>query len=337
MIMLELIVPVQAEQCIALLKRMPKNHPVRPIVEKDLRLWLKGYYGERNVAYHLSFLPEDEYYIFHGLRLKDKKFFQMDVLLISSKFALIIEVKNISGTLKFKKGSNLMTRELNNLEEGMDNPIQQVKRHHLQFSNWLRFHHFKGIPVEHLVVISKTSTILETSPDNLQIFQKLIYAESLLDKIQELEGKYTKSRITKKTLTQLSDTLLTEHSIDFPDVLQKYNLSHSDILPGVQCPNCNKFEMEYISASWRCSICKFTAKKAHLPAVNDYFLILNQSITRRQLAEFLKMEPMKARNILHTIKLPSTGIKRGTKYFLPKNCIFSPHDENSMEKGEFFT
>ncbi|WP_254782338.1 nuclease-related domain-containing protein [Bacillus sp. OK048] len=335
--MLELIVPVQAEQCIALLKRMPKGHPVRPTVEKDLRLWLKGYYGELNVAYYLSFLPEDEYYIFHGLRLMDKKSFQMDLLLISSKFALIIEVKNISGKLKFNKGSDLMTRELNNLEEGMDNPIQQVKRHHLQFTNWLKNKQFKGIPLERLVVISKTSTIIETTPDNLQIFQKLIYAESLLDKIRELEVKYTKPRITKKTLTRLSDTLLQNHKIEIPDVFQKYNLNQSDIKPGVQCPKCDKFGMEYISASWRCSKCEFISKKAHLLAINDYFLILNQSITRKQLAAFLQIDPMKARNILLTTNLPSTGTKRGTKYFLPKNCIFSPHDENSMKKGEFFT
>jgi hypothetical protein len=336
-IILELTVPIQAEQCIALLRRMPKGHPIRSTVEKDLRSWLKGYYGEQNVAYHLSFLPENEYYIFHGLRLKDKNAFQMDLLLISSKFALIMEVKNISGKLKFTKGSDQMKRELNNLEEGMDNPIQQVKRHHLQFTNWLRFHQFKGIPVEHLVVISKTSTIIETTPDNLHIFQKLIYAESLIDKIKELEMKYSKPRITKNVLTSLSDTLLKEHHIYIPDVLQKYNLSRSDIMQGVHCTNCNTFKMEYISASWCCSQCNSTSKKAHLPAINDYFLILNSSITRKQLAEFLKMDPIKARNLLLPLNLPSTGQKRGTRYFLPKNCIFYPLDENSMKKGEFFT
>lgn len=337
MIKLELIVPVQAEQCIALLKRMPKGHPVRPTVEKDLRIWLKGYYGELNVGYYLTFLPEDEYYIFHGLRLKDKKSFQMNLLLVSAKFALIIEVKNISGKLIFKKGSDLMTRELNNLEEGMDNPIQQVKRHHHQFNNWLKCHQFKGIPVERLVVISKTSTIIETPPDNIQIFQKLIYAESLIDKIKELETKYTKPRITKKVLTQLSDTLLKEHEILIPDVLQKYNLSQSDIKPGVQCTNCNSFNMKYISACWRCDVCHFTSKTAHLSAIKDFFLILNESITRKQLAEFLKIAPTKARYMLLLLNLPSTGQKRGTKYYLPKNCILSPLNEDDMKKGEFFT
>jgi hypothetical protein len=336
-IKLELIVPVQVEQCISLLNRLPKDHHKKPIVEKDLRISLKGYYGEKNVAYHLSFLPDDEYYIFHGLRLKDKMWFQMDVLLVSAKFSLIIEVKNISGKLKFSKGLNLMTRELNNEEEGMDNPIQQVKRHHLQFNNWLKFHQFKGIPVEHLVVISKTSTIIETAPDNLQIYEKLIYAESLVGKIKELEIKYTKPRITKKVITQLSDTLLKKHEILIPDVLEKYNLSQSDIKLGVQCTNCNSFTMKYISAKWRCSQCQFTSKIAHVLAIKDYFLLLNQSITRKQLAEFLKMDPLKARNLLLSLNFPSTGTKRGTKYFLPKNCILSPHNENSMKKGEFFT
>ncbi|MFS0774679.1 nuclease-related domain-containing protein [Neobacillus sp. 3P2-tot-E-2] len=337
MIKLELIVPVQAEQCIALLKRMPKGHPVRPIVEKDLRIWLKGYYGELNVGYHLSFLPEEEYYIFHGLRLKDKMAFQMDLLLVSAKFALIIEVKNISGKLIFKKGSDLMTRELNNVEEGMDNPIQQVKRHHLQFNNWLKVHQFKGIPVEHLVVISKTSTIIETTPDNIQIFEKLIYAESLIDKIKELEMKYTKPRITKKIISDLSDTLLKEHEIFLPDVLQKYTISQSDIRTGVQCPNCDVFYMKYLSANWYCSRCKFTSKTAHLPAIKDYFLIISQTLKRKQLAEYLHIDLIKARNLLLSLKLPSTGTKRSTKYYLPKNCILSPLNENDMKKGEFFT
>jgi hypothetical protein len=340
LIMLGLKLSVQAEQCIALLRRMPKGHPVRPIVEKDLRIWLKGYYGELNVSYYVSFLPENEYYIFHGLRLKDKMDFQMDLLLISSKFALIIEVKNISGKLKFEKGSDLMIRELNNVDEGMDNPIQQVKRHHLQFNNWLRFHQIKGIPVEYLVVISKTSTIIETTPDNQQIFQKIIYAESLLDKIKELEEKYQKPRITKNTLTQLSDTLLNAHHICIPDIFQKYQLSQTDLIPGVQCTNskCKRYPMEYISASWRCNTCKETTKAAHIPAVSDYFLLYSPILTRKQFADFLQVDsPIKARYLLLALNLLSTGTKRGTKYFLPKNCIFSPHDENSMKKGGFFT
>ncbi|MEH7272126.1 nuclease-related domain-containing protein [Neobacillus vireti] len=268
--------------------------------------------------------------------MKDKNWFQMDVLLVSAKFILIIEVKNISGKLKFNKGSDLMTRELNDLEEGMDNPIQQVKRHHLQFNNWLKGHQFKGIPVGHLVVISKTSTIIETSPDNLQIFRKLIYAESLLDKIRELEEKYEKHRLPKKNLAHLSDTLLNEHTLLITDILQKYNLSQGELKPGALCLTCKK-TMEFISASWRCSGCQTISKTAHISAISDYFLLYNQTITRKQLAEYLEITSTQAKYLLECLNLPSSGTKRSTKYFLPKNCILSPHKENDMKKGEFFT
>ncbi|MGG1677915.1 nuclease-related domain-containing protein [Neobacillus sp. NRS-1170] len=155
---MELRIPNQALQCMALLRRVPKNHPVRPIVEKDLRSWMKGYYGEKQVEYYLSLLPEEPYYIFHGLRLKDKKYFQMDLLILTQNFGLIVEIKNISGRIFFKKGSNSVTRVYENMEEGISNPIEQVKRHKMQFFNWLSKNQIKGYPIEHLVTFRKTST-----------------------------------------------------------------------------------------------------------------------------------------------------------------------------------
>ncbi|MEH7436226.1 nuclease-related domain-containing protein [Neobacillus drentensis] len=155
MIVLPLKLPIIALQCMALLRRLPKNHLMRPTIERDLRAWLKGYYGEKECVYYLSFLPEDKYYIFHGIRLTDKKAFQMDLLVVSQSFALIAEVKNVSKKLIFKKESNHVIKEFNNEEEGIQNPILQVKRQRMQFINWLEKRLIKGLPIERLVVISK--------------------------------------------------------------------------------------------------------------------------------------------------------------------------------------
>jgi hypothetical protein len=326
MIKLELTMPVQALQCNAALQRLSKKHPLRPNIEKDLRKWLKGYYGERDVGYYLSFLPEEQFFIFHGLRLKDKKAFQMDIVLLSPRYILIIEVKNISGKIIFKKGSNHVVKIFNEQEEGMDNPIYQVQRQYQQFRNWLDKFKLKGIPIEHLVVFSNTSTIIETTPDHQGIFQNLIYAEALLDKISKLEAKYQyKTLISLEKLNQLSDFLLTEHTIHIPDFLQTYNLSKTDFCLGVQCPKCQTFSMKYISGSWRCQQCHCSSKTAYKKAIEEYFLLLNPTITRKEFAEFLKIDSTtKAKNLLLALQLPSTGSKRGTRYFLEKKCIFSP-------------
>ncbi len=198
MVVLELQLPIQAYQCMALLRRGLKNHPIRPTIERDLRSWLKGYYGERECTYYLSLLPEDKYYIFHGLRLVDKKPFQIDLVILSPRFILMGEVKNLSKKLIFHKESNHVTKEYNHEQEGISNPILQVKRQKLQFDNWLRKMNMNCLPIERVVIISKSSTKIETTPNNQQIFNEVIYAESLLDKLNELEMKYQKPMFSKK-------------------------------------------------------------------------------------------------------------------------------------------
>jgi hypothetical protein len=336
MIMKELQVPVNVLQRMALLRMLPHYHVVRPEVVSDLKRFLKGYYGERDCCYYLSLLPEDKYFIFHGLRLKDKHEFQMDLLILSRSFILIAEVKNISGKLKFKKGSEQVIQEYNQEETGLPNPISQVKRQRFQFLNWLNQRKVRTVPVEHLVIISKTSTIIETTPDNMQIFQHLIFAERLLDKIQELEKKYPDPRLNQKNINSLSDTLLKEHLHTIPDILKTYKLQKSELIPGVQCQCCKKCKMKYVSAKWMCPNCKLTSKTAHLQPIDDYFYIIDATITRKQFRNYLQIESdINARNLLLTLNLPSIGTKRGTKYYQLPGCILSQDDSNAIEKGEY--
>ncbi|WP_169802788.1 nuclease-related domain-containing protein [Neobacillus soli] len=328
MVVLELMLPIAAYQCMALLRRLPKNHPSRPIIERDLKSWLKGYYGEKECSYYLSLLPEEQYYIFHGLRLTDKKEFQIDLLILCQRFALIAEVKNLSKKLIFKKESNSVTKEFNNEEEGISNPILQVKRQKIQFVNWLGKVQMKGLPIERLVVISKTTTKIETTPNNLQIFNELIYAESLLDKLEELEMKYGKPTFNKRKIGQLVDLLLAHHHTPIPDILQKYKLAKDDIRSGVLCPKCQTVEMSYYSGKWHCLKCQLASKTAYFQAVDDYFLLINPTITRKQFGEFLHIEhTLIAGNLLRALNLTSTGSKRGTSYSLPKNQLLCPLDE----------
>ncbi len=331
MIALELKLAVQAYQCMAILRRVLKNHPIRPTVERDLRSWLKGYYGEKECSYYLSLLPEDRYYIFHGLRLIDKKAFQIDLVILSPRFILMAEVKNLSKKLIFHKETNHVTKEFNNEEEGISNPILQVKRQKLQFVNWLRKMQMLGLPIEKVAIISKSTTKVETSPDNQEIFNELIYAESLLDKLDELELKYQKPVFSKRKTIQLVDLLLAHHQTPIPDILQTYKLSKDDIKTGVLCPICQIVTMDYYSVNWHCLNCQLTSKTSHFPTVDDYFLLFGPTITRKQFAEFTHIDStFVAGKQLRALNLPSTGSKRGTTYTLSKNQILSPLDEKEI-------
>jgi ribosomal protein L37AE/L43A len=322
----ELSIPIHALQGEALLRRLPNNHPKRPEIEKDVRMLMKGYYGEKNFSHYLSFLPEEKYYIFQGLRLSDKKEFQMDTLILSQNFILIAEVKNINGTIKINKDTKQMTREYENNVDGLQNPILQVERHETQFKNWLLKRKIPKIPIETLAIISKTTTIVDTTDGDPEVYKKLLYAESFLPKIKELENKYTTPVMSKNKLLPLTQLLLNSHINHFLDIQHKYGISRSEIKNRGQCPICKSFEVNYISANWCCSSCKFQSKTSYIPALTDYSLLINQAITRKECKEFLQIKSHQAKYLLSSMNLPSIGSKRGTVY------ILSPLLENHIEK-----
>jgi hypothetical protein len=313
---MQLRIPIPALQGEALLRRISNNHLKRPAIEKDVRILMKGYYGEKNFSYYLSFLPEENYYIFQGLRLKDKKEFQMDTLLLSRNFILIAEVKNIKGTIKIDKDTKQMIRELDQLKDGFQNPILQAERHGIQLKNWLNNRKSSKIPIETIAIMSKTSTIMDTTKGNPNDYKKLIYAESFLNKMKELETKYTTPLISRNRLLQLTQILLQAHITHFLDILQEYGISINELIFGVQCPKCKKYHMTYISANWCCSTCKFQSKTAHIPALIDYALLINRTIKRKECMEYLQIKSHQAKYLLSTLNLPTLGSKRGTKYIL---------------------
>ncbi|SFE88656.1 nuclease-related domain-containing protein [Alteribacillus iranensis] len=95
-------VPLHLRKLRALERRLPHSHPKRPEIERDTAKWSAGYKGEQSIDDPLTFLPPHDFRILHDLHLYDgSHYFQIDTLIISSCFLLIIEVINISGTLIF--------------------------------------------------------------------------------------------------------------------------------------------------------------------------------------------------------------------------------------------
>jgi hypothetical protein len=135
----------------ALLRRLPKNHEKWREILQNLKKVRTGFKGEQELDYHLEFLPEDEYDILRDLRIPlDQRTFQMDTLVLSPHFALIIESKNIFGTLYFDDISKQVFRAFEGKKEGFPNPIQQVKRQRILFQRWLKRYFLKTIPVHYL-------------------------------------------------------------------------------------------------------------------------------------------------------------------------------------------
>ncbi|MFD1737665.1 nuclease-related domain-containing protein [Bacillus salitolerans] len=303
----------------ALQRRLPPWHPKLAEIKEDWNKQMAGYRGEQALDYHLSILDSDEFYILYDLRLPcGDYYFQIDTLLIHPSFILIIEVKNMKGSLLFHTSFNQLIRTLNDQEEGFKNPIAQVKRQTLQLQKWLNNHHI-SLPIYSVVVISNPNGIIKADQTaNIhQLRKQVIHLESLTEHIYTLANKTNSNATDKKSLKRLCKQLLKSHTPLETNIELLYQLTPDLILNGVQCPQCSSAPMKRINANWFCPSCKLTSKQAHIQAIQDYFLLVSPTITTREAAIFLQVSTVLACKLLKGMNLHSTGRTKNFVFLSP--------------------
>ncbi|KON86533.1 hypothetical protein AF332_06625 [Sporosarcina globispora] len=316
MIIKNRLIPIRIRQNEALIRRISEAHPKRPIIESDLAKRKAGYRGEQSLDYYLNQLPDKEYTILHDLRLYNgSTYFQIDTLILSPYFALIIEVKNILGTLLFDEAFNQLIRTKNEKEEGFPNPLIQAKRQKAQLKAWLIENLATDLPIEYLIGISSPSTILKTSANRSHVPFRVIHIESLIERIKILKQYYPKEVITSRQVKKISKALIKNNVPSVINVLDYYNIFSQEIITGVQCTSCLVFPMRRIHGDWLCPQCGCKDKKAHLPAIQDYFLLISTTISNKQARAFLHLASADTASRLLSA-MPSSGTKKGRIYFL---------------------
>lgn len=316
MIIKERTIPEKILILEALLRRLQKTHPKIPQIESELAKSYAGYRGEQSIDYHLTFLPEKDYLILQDLRLSNGKyFFQMDTLLLSQYYALVIEIKNIAGTLFFDQQFHQLIRTNSDSEDGFADPILQAINHKRQFSQWLEQHKMEPLPVEYIVAVSNPSTIIKTNPGNALVLEKVCHAAFLLQKIKCFNEQNPKVKYDMGSLKKLAKLLVKKHTPLQSNILQKLEIEKSDIIIGVRCPECSSIPMKYERRTWVCPRCQHKSKDAHIEAIQDYFLLINIKITAHQFREYLRISSISAASkLLTSMDLPYTGERKGRVY-----------------------
>lgn len=308
-------VPLRLKINDAVLRRLPKTHPKRVDVMQDSLRFGAGHKGEVTLDYYTSLLHEDTFHIFQGLRLKTgETHFQMDSLLLSPSFVIIIESKNMAGTLTFNSQFNQMDRSLNDKTDTFDDPILQAKKHRLLLHKWLAHHQFPELPIEYLVFSSNPSTALRNPFNDPEIYHRVCPPGRLVFKIEEFLSKYMREVLSIKELKKLSKLLMKSNQPP-ESHLPKFQINPSEYLTGVQCPSCIHYAMERYSGTWNCHHCGDTSKGAHLLALEDYFLLINPSINNRQFRQFVHLPSQKlASKLLRNSNLTATGSTKNRSY-----------------------
>ncbi|WP_018663822.1 nuclease-related domain-containing protein [Heyndrickxia acidiproducens] len=307
------------KQLEVLLRRLSANHPKRLTIESDYKKIKAGYKGELEVDYHVGILPQKESLILYDLRLPidQQYFFQMDTLILTQNFFLILEIKNISGILNFE--SEQLIRMMNGKEEAFRNPVTQVLKQEMHLKEWIKKHKFPGVPICSLVVISNPSSIMKINPTYTEAIDKVIKADSLFLKLEKIMKQYPVHRLNQRQMKNISNQLMREQNEMISDILTVYQLSENDLIKGVQCPSCFSAPMDRNQGIWICHQCGKRDKHAHFQALHDFSLIYRPVITNRDLRSFLQISsPHIAHSLLTSLNLPYSGTGKNRRYDLSK-------------------
>ncbi|MFC0186839.1 nuclease-related domain-containing protein [Fictibacillus aquaticus] len=308
----------------ALLRRLPLMHKRRVEIEEDLSKSLAGYRGELALNYDFKFLKQDFYYVLEDLRLQNQNgdFFQIDCLLLSPTYFLILEAKNMSGSIMFNQHTrHMIHNNKNGLERSYSDPLLQVQRQRIQLENWLKHHKCPFVPVETQVVLSNSDTRYDATTNHNFVYKNVTSRLNLPNRTTEFEAVHTEELLSHKAIKQISKILMKRNTPYNPNLMEWYSLKMDDLILGVFCPNTNcpsvSDPMVKVNSGWRCRNCLTFSRDAHIIALHDYVLLFGEDITNSLFRKFVLIESVfTASRLLKQLVIPATGAKKNRKYKL---------------------
>ncbi|WP_433745303.1 nuclease-related domain-containing protein [Falsibacillus pallidus] len=312
--------PLYLNKLYALERRLPANHPRMPEIKREAAIRHAGFNGEKSLTYHLRHLDDQEFKVMGSIRLKGRHgyYFQMDNLIITPNFLVILEVKSMAGELLFDRIHHQLLRTLNGITESFQDPILQVQEQEFELRQWLSDHKFPQIPIAIAAVIPHPSTIIKMLPENSKDMKYLIRGKMLHKFLIQQTNIYTKSILSKNEMKKLISTLKRKNSPYDADVLAKYDSSPDHLKKGVYCTECDdEVVLRRVFSRWECPICSHTSKDTHKFAIMDYFLLIEEMISNEKLRSFLTIDSRSiSQKILKSLQCPSAGSLKHRTYHL---------------------
>lgn len=297
---------------IAAQSRLSTTHPMVSTLASKQTIIEAGIGGEQRVAevlqkYRFPF----KNIIFHDLSLSSDTYFQMDHFFKTPYFGIILETKNMAGSLEFRENPpQLIQKREDGQIKYYESPVVQLERNIELLSAWLSQRNI-DLPLYGAIVLAYPKQHVEIPPPNTKIlFPNLIppFIKSLPQ-----QGE----RLDTSTFNKLSGDLLRSHQTYIPKpVCESYQIPEGAIQPGVRCVACGKIGMIKLPRTWHCPSCKVNDHLAHQGTLDEWFLVVKRTITNRECREFLGVDIHTATRILQSLPLQTKGTFRNRSYFM---------------------
>lgn len=306
-----------------LINRLSKGFPVKGKMDLEEKLYRlrAGYSGELKVDRYLESVPYMQGKIILtgvALPIKFGSLFQIDTLIISERYVMIVEVKNVKGDLYFKTNPHYLLRVLDGEETVMDCPITQLELAKIHLVEWFR-QQGMNIEVQGVIVLAnRNAHIREIPPHAPVIYMKrlsILLGEK--EKYPEVLSTVQLERLRIRIRQQQSD-YVTGPLCSYFHINPKY------LKRGQLCVKCHE-STDYKTERLRyCKYCELTQPNNFRETIEDWLMLVDSSITNAQCRYFLDLKNKDdAVYVLRRFGLKSKGHSVNTVYYKPHVKDFS--------------
>lgn len=277
----------------------------------ESRLYRKkaGRAGEEAVEQTLSevIFPEGTH-VFRNVSLLIRKGYriEIDVMILTPSFGLILEVKNIAGTLFFNEGEGKTVRiQENGQTDEFDCYVYQLDRQISGFDQFLDIHQI-SMPVFGAVVLANQNTVVKKRPATYP----LLYRKQLARHFRSLQ--FDRPILSANVVNRLS-LLIRPRMERYKEqpMCTEMDLSPNMLRRGVLCLGCHHQIEAYQGRGWYCRKCDLPGREAVRQAVEDRLILIWPEITNK----FLMIgHSAQATRLLKSLELKKLGEAPGTSY-----------------------
>lgn len=272
-----------------------------------------GYAGETKVDRYLESIDFPErVHIFTDLQLSiNPKFdIQIDTLILTPSYALILEIKNIAGSLTYI--SNPPHFECTYEDKKsivIDCPIMQINNNRNGLDTWLER---SGFPIRTTgkIVMANNKTSVKNAPTEMQI----MYAKHL--PLYFRTRKNGKVLLTDNQFSALAEKLARSQQQYNPYPLcERYRIDKTHIYKGIICSLCNNKIERINHMVWVCPACELKSNQPFTEGLKDWFMIMKNTISNEECREFFQLKDKYAANyVLKSLSLKRVGKSRASIY-----------------------
>lgn len=300
---------VQRNPLHAFLARVPTTHPSYPLLLSMKTNQSAGRHGEEKVlsslreALHLQ--SATVLHDFH-MRIPNAYAIQIDFIIFTKSYILLLEVKNIKGSIRFQQSPAQLVRILDGATQAMDCPFTQMTRNVMQFKKLLGN---QPLPVYSAIVWANRSAVIEQL--SFDVPHPLMFLKQLPDYISKLptdeaEG-ISLQRLVKRVQSKATPFIHT-------NLCERYGVLPQELMRGYICLSCHEKLCLHVK-TWICPSCKTQGKVYLMANIMGLFDLLGDKLTNEEIR--LTIEEVSKRQMKELVnngKLMVLGAKKNRRY-----------------------